>query len=71
MSYGFLESGVLGQSFERFKLLATNSQLPQELQELTLACTIQLRTSQTEYDSDTNLKIDQFLAIEGFMFCVG
>ena len=35
MDYDFLESGVRGKSFEQFKSLATNSRLPQELQEPT------------------------------------
>ena len=40
MNYDFLESGVGGQSVEQFKTLGTNSQLPQELQELSTDYTI-------------------------------
>ena len=36
-----------------------------ELQELTMDCAIQLRSSQTEYDSATNPNICQFMSIRG------
>ena len=67
----FLNREFCGLSFEQFKTLAMNSRLPQELQELTTVCTIQLRTSWTEYDSLMQiLKFINSWQFVGFVFCV-
>ena len=59
------ESGIRGRNFEQFKTLAPNSRLTYELQEVTTNYKIQLRTSRIDYDSATNPKIYQFVAIRG------
>ena len=46
-------------------MLAPNSRLTQELQEVSTDCKIQLRTSQNDYVSATNPEIYQFVAIRG------
>ena len=48
-----------------FKTLAPNSRLTYELQEVTTNYKFQLRTSRIDYDSATNPKIYQFVAIRG------
>ena len=65
ISYEWFESGVRGRNFELFKILAANSRLTQELQELTTDYQIQLRTSRTDYVSASDPKMYQFVAIRG------
>ena len=70
-----LVTDVLNREFdakilEPFKTLAPNSQLTQELQELTTDYNIQLRTARTDYVSATNPKIDQFVVIHGSLVVV-
>ena len=65
LASNFFESGVRGRNFEQFKTLAPNSRLTYEVQEVTTNYKIQLRTSRIDYDSATNPKIYQFVAIRG------
>ena len=65
ISYEIFESGVRGRIFEQFKTLVPNSRLTYELQEVTTNYKIRLRTSRIDYDSATNPKIYQFMAIRG------
>ena len=62
-----MNSGIRGQSFEQFKILATKFRLTyvHVLKEVTSNSPIQLRTSRTDHVSATNHKICQFVAIRG------
>ena len=63
--HDFSNRGIRGQSFEQFKTFEPNSQYTYELQELTTDFANQLRSSRTQYGSDTNPNICQFVAIRG------
>ena len=71
ITHDFSNQGICGQSFEQFKTFEPNSRKTYELQELTTDCANQLRSSRTEYDSDTNPNICQFEAIRGILGLCG
>ena len=62
ISYGCFESGVCGQNFGPEFPIDPRTAISQRQ---TMDYKIQLRTSQTDYVSTTNLKIYQFVAICG------
>ena len=67
----FLESGVRGQYFEQLQTFATNSRSFKNWKNWLRIQKNQLRTSRTHYDSTTNPKIYQFVAIRGIRSLCG
>ena len=59
----FLESGVRGQNFEQLQTFPTNSRSLKNWKNWLRINLNQLRTSRTDYDSTTNPKMYQFVAI--------